>query len=586
MVTDTGHRSTLAGFGEPSFVSMAWPRLRHRAVRDARRAVEDGLAGAASATLDGVAEAHRHTRDPALLRALVEATLDPREPSEERCFAAYRIGYLARAAAGDPGISDDEVADLFGRALRWGAEMRGGGGLAETAAGVALAGYLRDLSGLDLDTAVSRFRSAVEDQLTAESVHRSGSPGAHIEVLNGVAAVLAAGLTDDRHLMQIRLAMEEALAWMVAPDGSLVEVGDTRPRLIGGLWAGYDMEPTAMEAVYQHPNLLHAATAGALGMAPPQGWRVFPEAGIAISKTGWPEAIDRLDGSSLLLVQGDSGRREQADDLNVVWFDRGRWLLVGPGSVRRPDQAVRPDQRIRSEAEAGEQLEAEDAPAPPPIAEIEAFVKTRAAHNVVDIEDDIETTAASEVVRWGTIRGTQVLEAETVIGGVAQHRSVALVPGAWLVVVDTLTIGGAPTRRRRFRQPEGPPAAVWFHAATGLDVAPGTAGLVLAAAGDPVAWVTQLGRGWDPIPPERGRRHQPLQGWGFGASGRPVALWGFGWRGTTPRRSVVLFTLDGPASVEASDAASCTWSTAGERVRLSWSETGILDLERGPEARR
>jgi hypothetical protein len=339
-------------------------------------------------------------------------------------------------------------------------------------------------------------------------------------------------------------------------------------------------------------------------VAPPTGWRVFPESGLAISKTRWPQSPEETAASGYLVFQGDPGPRLHSDGLNLVWFEKGRWLLTEAGSPRLAGQHLRPDQWLpedgigvdeitggagdgAEDAEGGEagpdrfdeMLDAEGPLLPPD--DLAAYARSARAHNVVEVDGiDPADVGGEGLVRWGEIRGMPVADAVIALGDLTHRRSILLQPGAWLLVVDAVgdVSSLAPGGRRHRRQGGNVEATVWFHAGRNLDVFPGEDRVVIAAGGDPVAWVTQFAAGWSPVHPERGRSDPPSQGWCVGPRFQAVPVWAFGWKAPVPAISATLFTLGGPPADAGVDGSGYHWRWGGQRMRVRWDAAGIADV--------
>lgn len=549
-------RAALADLPAPRFVSLWNRHLWGAATRRADKVLREKPAVADARDLDVLAEAHSFTREGRYLAGAIERALD--DAADGRAAsAAYRIGYLARAAASDESISDDDV----GRLLTLAGESAAcpDDSLDGVCARLALASYLGDLAAGSREDAEHALLTALEGELDPEGVHLSGCPGRHGAVLGGLAAVLDGGLTEAPALERLRLQMEEVMSWMVAPDGTLVEIGETRPMVISGVWTG-TAKPGRMKAVYRHPALLHAATAGALGVAPARGWRVLSHAGLAIVKQGWPDAIDRRSEANHLVFSACRGG-SQADDLSLVWFHRGRWLLVDAGHPGEDGDTARPDQEMAGSRTRMRRKPDRDA--------MEAFTRSSRAHNTVAVGGELTGDGQGGFLRWGEIHHVPFVDARVSLGSATHRRSIA-VGADWLLIVDQVESESADE------------ATVWFHSPGNLDVSQHDDHDVLADDGDPVAWVTPLGPGGEGIRPVKGSLGDPIQGWRVGPTGRPTPAWAYGWRHTLPMAAATLFTTAGPAGVVHAGPQKYVWEAAGLRVRVGTDDIGITSVRERP----
>ena len=550
-------RAALADLPAPRFVSLRNRHLWGAATRRADEALREKPARVNARDLDVLAEAHSFTREGRYLVGAVERVLD-HGAADDTASAAYRIGYLVRAAGCDAAISDDDVGQLL--ALAHESAANPGGSLDGICARLALASYLEGvIEAGSRREAEDDLLTVLESRLDPEGVHLSGSPGHHAAVLGRLAAVLDGGLTEAAALIRLRLRMEEVMSWMVAPDGTLVEIGETRPMVIGGVWTG-TATPGRMKSVYRHPALLHAATAGALGVAPARGWRVLPHAGLAFLKQGWPDAIDRRSETSYVVFSGSNGGG-QADALSLVWFHRGRWLLVDAGHPGEGGETARPDQKIASSWTRKRRKPDREAMA--------AFACTPAAHNTVAIGGGPAGDRQGGFLRWGEIGHVPFVDARVSLGSADHRRSIAVGPD-WLLIVDRVDSGRAEQ------------ATVWFHSPGDLDVSMSDAHHMVVEDGAPVAWVTPLGTGGEGIAPVGGSLHDPIQGWRVGPTGRPTPAWAYGWRHTLPIATATLFTTAGPAGVVTVGPQEYVWEAAGSRVRVGIDDIGITSIQEEP----
>jgi len=550
-------RAALADLPAPRFISLRNRYLWGAAARRADEVLREKPARASARDLDVLAEAHTFTTEDSYLAGAMRRTLD--HAADGRTAAAsYRIGYLVRAAACDEAISDDDVGRLLTLAHESATHLDDS--LDGACARLALVSYLGgDTAAGSREQAEDGLLAVLEGELDPEGAHLSGSPGEHAAVLGRLAAVLDGGLTEAPALVRLRMRMEEIMSWMVAPDGTLVEIGETRPMVIGGVWTG-TATPGRMKSVYRHPALLHSATAGALGIAPARGWRVLPHAGLAIVKQGWPDAIDRRREANHVVFNG-SRDGSQADHLSLVWFHRGRWLLVDAGHPGEEGDAARPDQEL-----AGSRVHMRRVPNRDAMA---AFTRSSPAHNTVAISGKPTDDGQGGFLRWGEVHSVPFADARVSLGSATHRRSIASGPD-WLIIVDRI-------EAERDRE-----ATIWFHSPWNLDVSLRGGQYMLADGGTQVAWVTQLGDGGEGFSPIKGSRGDPIQGWRVGPTGRPTPAWAYGWLHTLPMAAATLFTTAGPAEAITAGPHEYAWEAAGSRVRVGIDDIGITSVVEGP----
>jgi len=544
-------RDVLAALPEPAFAALAGRHLWGAATRAADRVLKARPSDTTPADLDVLAEAHSYTKDPRYLTGALERIADSVPMG---AAGIYRDAYLARAAASSSAVAVETADALIDRVA--GSEIPSGGDAIEAAcARLALAGHL----GVgDVGAAGIELLAALRAVLDDEGAHRSGSPGPHAMVHGMLAAVLEAGLCDEPELLRLRDRMEEVLAWLVAPDGTLSEVGETPPLVIGGAWTG-NASPGRMKAVYRHPALLHAATAGALGVAPGRGWRMIPGAGIAVVKRGWPDSVEGRGNSDHLVFLGPGAGRRQDDALSLTWFTGGRWILVDTGHLPVGIEPHRPDQEI-----GGRRIIRR---VPDRVAFAD-HLRTAAAHNTLSFPEGPAPLDEGGFQRWGEIGGVPFLDA-VAVGARGEHRRSVAMGSDWLVVIDRVEVG------------EGVASECRFHSPDDLDLAIRGEAYLLSTAGTPSAWVRHLGSEAGLLDPVRGSTRGRIAGWRVGPTGRPVPAWAYGWSHVGPFAAATLFTAVGPAVVRETGPGEYSWEAGGGRVSVRIDALGIADIEEG-----
>jgi hypothetical protein len=141
-----------------------------------------------------------------------------------------------------------------------------------------------------------RFQATVEQTInTSEGVHLEHSPFYQLVVRGALERFGSRGLLPNSELHPLLERMDEATAWMTAPDGTLPTIGDT----------GAGVEPSR--------EVQEAAARGS-------GLRAFPGSGYCMVRDG---------GSYLFVTAGfHSPAHKHADDLSYCLYEDGR-LLVG-----------------------------------------------------------------------------------------------------------------------------------------------------------------------------------------------------------------------------------------------------------------
>jgi Heparinase II/III-like protein/Heparinase II/III N-terminus len=148
--------------------------------------------------------------------------------------------------------------------------------------------------------AQERFRETLEQTVEIdEGVHLEHSPFYQLVIRGALERFGTRGLLPDSELQPLLDRMDEATAWMTAPDGTLPTIGDTS--------AG--TEPT---------RAVQAAAAGSAGL------RAFPRSGYAMVREG---------GSYLFVTAAfHSTAHKHADDLSFCLYENGRLLAGDSGN--------------------------------------------------------------------------------------------------------------------------------------------------------------------------------------------------------------------------------------------------------------
>lgn len=334
----------------------------------------------------------------------------------------------------------------------------------------------------------ARERLAVmtRTQFAADGGHREHSPGYHRMLLGAFHGVIAAGLVDDAEVRrQIDLA-EEALGWLVQPNGEILPLGDTWPEQLRGT-----------SARSASPTTDFLLSGGTRGRPDDRRLRVLPDTGYAIVRAPQPRATDDHVKAGYLFLNAAFHSRvhKHADDLSVVWFDRQREILIDAGRYGYVHKLLAPNSPMHKRGYYYSAPERQ-------------YVESTRAHNTAEA-DGIEHLRIGRKPYGSALRETQERAGHfrltaAVDHGVWRHdREVVFRPGSWLLVTDVVT--GQDGREHDYR--------VWWNLAAPLvPRRTGRTGLVIDLAGsaEPL-WVNELGGSALIAPVSGGRR--PLRGW-------------------------------------------------------------------------
>ncbi|MFB3879855.1 MAG: heparinase II/III family protein [Armatimonadota bacterium] len=332
---------------------------------------------------------------------------------------ALQFAYLVHAAARDPDTDDATLAELIAGAHSHGRHLlqpenfnsHTNHGLYQAAGLLALGKALPELRGSNEWRRVGeqRLRSMFLKSFSPEGVHLEHSPGYHFQMAQLLIALTDSGLAADPALLALRRKAEKALAWMVAPDGTIPTIGDSDPTLVR---PGHLGLPSASI----DPGLAYALTGAAAGSPPADSDQVFSGSGYAIARSGWPAQADQWSRASYLIFTAafHSRTHKHADDLSFVWYDAGRWLLIDAG---RYGYYYDDPKRV--------------------------YCESTRAHNTVEVDGQDSSRRSSEafgsaITDWGEQSGAYFVSAQILRRWppLRQSRTLIFMPGKWVVVVD------------------------------------------------------------------------------------------------------------------------------------------------------
>ena len=410
--------------------------------------------------------------------------------------------------------------------------------------------------------AVYRLLHMIDHHFSSEGVHLEHSPDYHYSLLQTISKLVRAGLSGKSQSLQVRLSMmRKALAWMVTPGRQLLNIGDTDRR---------DLSPK--RSLLGGSDLLdYAVSGGTSGKATSQRLAVFPEAGLAVVRSDWAGGEDFQEAAYLAQTAAFHSRvHKQADDLSIVWYDRGTDILIDAGRYGYLG-------RTKKGSELWDQGFWYSDPK-------RVYVESTRAHNTVEIDGRSFDRRGSKpygsaLERWGeTEDGLYFIETHARQFRTIRHaRLLVFEPHDWLLVFDW--VWDNLKENHDYRQ--------WFHFAPDLTVTP--SGRALTVSGDDLdaeLKVVSLLPSPSVSAPVRGREEPTLLGWWSERGGH-----------FEPVTSVNFHVGEAPSAVFAtlfafSDEAVCAHAgdqrvnTSGRRARFRWStgqRTHTLSFDRPAE---
>jgi hypothetical protein len=341
----------------------------------------------------------------------------------------HRLAYLLDAAA-RTGWIGDEVVERLARAMLFHHLVlshdaifrpRSNHGFYQSICQIAAARRFAGVLELSAFEAQGKSRLA---RLIAAHFHPSGmhlehSPGYHMTLLTSLHSARRFGLLEDPYTLALIEKIEDALVWMVLPDGSLLTMGDTDPR---------NMKFVA--------GLKELATRPALAcaLADPSGYHRLPQGLSDYAAAGYVFYRNQgLAGGACYIAQQTafhSQVHKQADHGTLVWFDHGLPVLIDParygyGPLLQPGHPL----RARGFTYADEKRN---------------YVESTRAHNAIEIDGEDhdrrgEMPFGSGILWAGEVDGCVAILSRIPLGVAHQFRLAVLKPGHFLFVRDELT---------------------------------------------------------------------------------------------------------------------------------------------------
>ena len=374
----------------------------------------------------------------------------------------YQIAYMLDAGCRDSSVASDTLHSLWTSLLDHfdylsddeNIVFHNNHGLYQVSGQFAAATRFSEFAAISQQRlqAVERLERIIDLQFSPEGVHLEHSPGYQNFVAQLIAGIAPLGLMTEFPSLAARMdAYEEALAWMILPNRRLANLGDTDYR---------DLSKEKV-VVTQSQLLDYAVSGGLRGHPASQRIKVFPESGLAILRSGWPDA-ESFDKASYLAQQAafHSRTHKQADDLSFIWYDRGTEILIDAGRYG-----------YLGKTEPGSDIWKEGFWYSDPK---RIYVESTRAHNTVEIDGKSFNRRdtppyGSAIQRWGeTEDGLLFVETRaTQFETIGHTRLLVFDPGNWLLVYDWLSDDAG--KDHDYRQ--------WFHFAPDLTVETQNGGL-------------------------------------------------------------------------------------------------------------
>lgn len=329
-----------------------------------------------------------------------------------------------------------------------------------------------------------RLTQIATTQFARDGVHLEHSPDYHRMLLKSFELAVNDGLIDDPEIEERLVRAARVLGWMIQPDGTLVQFGDSPERLM-----------VVPKADSIDPETRYVVSDGERGTRPSTELAVFTDGGYAFVRSPQPDGPGTLGSSGYLAFSAafHSRAHKHADDLNVVWYDRGHQILTDAGRFGYGD-LLPADSPLRREGfyYATPQRQ---------------YVEGTAAHNTLMVDGQNQQRRTREPYGSGIGECTEKagvfdLSGRVQHGDYIHRRRVVYRPGRELLLKDSVFSQSAETR-------EG---TLWFNVSGHFELE-STAGPVVfvASRGGTVTRLLISGPG-TLVDPVRGQ-DAPLRGW-------------------------------------------------------------------------
>lgn len=360
-----------------------------------------------------------------------------------------------------------------------------------------------------------RLAEMATSQFARDGVHLEHSPDYHRMLLNSFELAVNDGLIEDEDVKGRIHRAAHVLGWMIQPDGALVQFGDSPETRI--------VKP---DAVSIDPATQFLLSDGAQGTPETKELAAYRDGGYAFVRSPQPKGPGELAKSGYLAFSAafHSRAHKHADDLNVVWFDRGQQILTdggrfGYGELLAADSPQRAEGFYYAAPER-------------------QYVEGTMAHNTlmmdgVDQERRSRTPYGSGLGECTEADGVFDLSARVHHADYIHRRRVVYRPGEELLLKDSVFSQSAETR-------EG---ILWLNVSGHFELEDNSEeGLVFVSeSGDEPTRLTIIGQG-RLLEPVRGQEN-PLRGWRSRQDRSLEPTWSIGFAFSIDTRASVDTTL-------------------------------------------
>ena len=370
---------------------------------------------------------------------------------------AARLAFLVDAAARTNELSDDDLLILLMSAEQHRAYLaddknivfHNNHGFYQAAGQAALAKRLSLLPKMaeGYEQAKARLVVMLDRQFSSDNVHNEHSPDYHRMVLRTFGSLMANGLLDDPELAERYVAQERALAWFVYPNGRIVNFGDSDARDL-------TRDRKHAERAWQTDEMRWCASHGAVGQPDPSEHALFERSGYFVVRRRHDVSEPSSDSYLAVMASFHSRTHKHADDLSLVWFERGQHILIDAGRYGYLGKTLPGSDLWKAGFWYADPAR--------------IYCESTHAHNTIEIDESsyprrLDKPYGSAIVSAGRNNDVFFWEARALHFETVWHsRTVLFCPRQWLLVFDALHDTSA--LEHRYTQ--------WWHFANGSRIAP------------------------------------------------------------------------------------------------------------------
>lgn len=351
-------------------------------------------------------------------------------------------------------------------------------------------------------------------QFGPDGVHLEHSPDYHRMLLSSFELAVRDGLIEDEDIRGRVERAAEVLGWMVQPDGTILQFGDS---------PATPVVATTAESI--DPRTRFVLTDGAAGQPREDEMAVYADGGYAFVRSPQPQQRGELGSSSYLAFNAayHSRAHKHADDLTVVWYDHGHQILTdagrfGYGELLPQDSPLREDGYYYAAPER-------------------QYVESTIAHNTLMMDGSNQRRAGrkpygSALVDWEEKPGRFTVTGRVRHRDYVHRRRLAFKPGKELTILDSV----------HSRTDEPREGTLWFNLDGGFELQSTGEQVVFRSSDEEKPLRVVITGPGTLIEPVRGQQ-EPMRGWRSRKDASIEPVWSVGFTFPVQTRASVQTTI-------------------------------------------